>query len=386
MTLHATLSPREEIITRQVAAMRSDGLDANISCSPEGFAHLTGFVVPSQPLIRHRHAMAILSAAGDLSLFGVDMEESTIRRQAPAPHLTVWAEFRDDPMAVLADRLTTLGLGSARIGIELDYLPAADFARLVRLMPAARFEPIDAMLARLRQIKTPAEIALLRELSRIADRAIADAYAAVGPGSSEMDIAAALTRRVYELGAEHFKLLIVATGERSQLPNVGPTARILQKGDICRVEIFAVRAGYQAGVCRTAYVVEPPPMAEKIWSLLADCKQRILDQVRPGASCLAIYQDFIGRLATMNLPPISFVAHGIGLHLHEDPYIGETPTIGRPGQDTRLEDGMVLGFEPLCYRTGFGYGMQNKDLLCVTASGAELLSDHTNTDRLIRVG
>ena len=63
-----------------------------------------------------------------------------------------------------------------------------------------------------------------------------------------------MTRNIYALGAEHFKLLIVATGERSQLPNVGPTDRKLVAGDICRVEIFSVISGYQAGVCRTAVV------------------------------------------------------------------------------------------------------------------------------------
>ncbi len=67
-----------------------------------------------------------------------------------------------------------------------------------------------------------------RRLSRIADQAIADSFAAVRTGDTELDIAAVLTRRVYELGAENFKLLIVATGERSQLPNVGPTSRKLQ--------------------------------------------------------------------------------------------------------------------------------------------------------------
>jgi len=48
-----------------------------------------------------------------------------------------------------------------------------------------------------------------------------------------------------------------------------------------------------------------------------------------------------------------------------------------------LECGMVLGFEPLCYRTGHGFGMQNKDMLVVTDDGCELLSDFTDTDRLL---
>lgn len=374
---------RVEIIQRQVQAMKKHGLDAMISCSPENFAYVTGFVVPSQPLIRHRHAMAILTADSKTAIFGVDMEATTISRNEPNTPARIWAEFTDDAMTVLADQLSGLGLSEAQIGIEMDYLPAGDFAKLTKMLPKAQFQPCEQILARLRQIKTADEIALLRKLSRIADQAITDALGAVKAGDTELDIAGELTRRVYELGAEHFKLLIVATGPRSQLPNVGPSARVLQRGDVCRVEIFSVIAGYQAGVCRTAVVQEAPPMAERIWQHLVDCKYQIMDMVKPGASCRTIYDSFIAKLSEMNLPPISFVGHGIGLHLHEDPYLGKTPILGEPGRDAPVEESMVFGFEPLCYQTGFGFGMQNKDMLLVTGSGSELLSDYAQTDKLL---
>ena len=376
---------RRTIIDRQVAAMTANGYDAFISCSPENYAYATGFVVPSHPLIRHRHAMVIITADAKVELFSVDMEASTVKRNAPGVPTSIWAEFSDDPMQVLASQLTNMGLASGHLGIEFDYLPAGDLARLQAALPRATIKPCEHILARLRQLKTPEEIALLRRLSRIADQAIFDALAAVRAGDSEMDIAGHLTRNVYSLGAEHFKLMIIATGERSTLPNVGPSARKLQPKDVCRVEIFSVIDGYQAGVCRTAVVAEAPPMAEKIWKHLIDCKYQIMDMVKPGASCLTIYEAFIAKLGQMNLPPISFVGHGIGLHLHEDPYLGKTPILGRPGTDTVIEEGMVLGFEPLCYDTGYGFGMQNKDMLLVTSTGSELLSDYTDTDRLIVV-
>src|ERR1700752_4175587 len=104
---------RKEIVERQVKAMRESRLDAMISCSPENFAYLTGFVVPSQPLIRHRHAMAIVTAAGGTALFGVDMEATTIRRREPETPIRVWAEFTDSAMAVLAEQLKSLDLESA---------------------------------------------------------------------------------------------------------------------------------------------------------------------------------------------------------------------------------------------------------------------------------
>ncbi len=364
--------------------MRVEGLDAMIACSPENFAYAAGFVVPSQPLIRHRHAMVIVTASGQCAILGVDMEETTIKWREADTRTKIWAEFTDDSMQVLAALLTELGLARARLGIELDYLPAGDMARLQQALPQATFVAGELVLARLRQIKTPDEIALLRRLSRIADRSITDALAAVHAGDSEMDIAAALTRNIYRLGAESFKLMIIATGERSQLPNVGPSERRLQPGDVCRVEIFAVINGYQAGVCRTAVVGEPPAHAERIWRHLVDCKYLIMDMIRPGASCRAIYEAFTQKLAQLNLPPIYFVGHGIGLHLHEDPYIGKVPILGKTG-DAPLAAGMVLGVEPLCYRTGHGYGMQNKDMMLVTETGCELLSDYANTDKLITI-
>lgn len=375
---------RSEIVTRQVAAMKQAGLDAIVSVSPENFAYVTGFVVPSQPLIRHRHAAAVVTADGHTALYGVDMEATTIKRREPDQPFTVWAEFTDDSMAVMARMLEGMGLARARVGLEMDYLPAGDFLRLRKAMPHASFAPAEALLARLRQIKTTEEIELLRRLSRIADQSITDALASVSVGSSELDIAGAMTRTLYSLGAEHFKLMIVATGERSVFPNVGPTERRLKPEDVCRVEIFSVIGGYQAGVCRTAVVQKAPPHAERIWQHLVECKVLVMDRIKPGASCRAIYDAFIRKLAEMNLPPISFVGHGIGLHLHEDPYLGTTPEIGKTG-DAVLEAGMVLGMEPLVYQTGYGYGMQNKDMVLVTPTGCELLSDYANTDRLLVV-
>jgi Xaa-Pro dipeptidase len=376
---------RSEIIARQRQAIARGGLDAMITCSPENFAYVTGFVVPSQPLLRHRHAMTVVTADGLAALLGVDMEETTIRTRAPDVRLAVWREFDDDAMETLASLLGELGLSHGRIGIELTYLSALEFYRLQQLVPDVVLVGCDAIMAQLRQFKTSQEIDLLRQLSRIADRAITDAIAATAPGDTEMDIAAHLTRNVYALGAQQFKLMIVATGERSQLPNVGPSSRTLVRGDVCRIEIFSVIDGYHAGVCRTAVVQEAPPHAEEIWRVLTDCKHAILDQIKPGASCRAIYDAFIAKLSHHKLPPISFVGHGIGLFLHEDPYIGRTPIIGST-RDAELEAGMVLGFEPLCYRTGYGFGMQNKDMVAVNDIGCELLSDYADTDRLLKIG
>jgi Xaa-Pro aminopeptidase len=371
---------RNDVIARQRAAIERHGLDALIASSPENFAYTAGFVVPSQPILRWRHHMVIVTRDGRTAILCVDMEESTVRKLAAGEDIRVWGEFTDKPMRVLADLLTELGLAGARVGLEFDYLPAGDYAQLRALVPKAEFAPAEQMFNRLRQIKTPAEVEQLRRLARIADQAIGDCFRAVRAGMTEMDMAGALTRSIYAQGAEHFKLMIIATGERSVLPNVGPTERVLKPGDICRVEIFSIIGGYHAGVCRTAMVQTAPPQAERIWAKLVESKYEILQMLRPGASSRAVYQAFLKRLDElgMNLPPISFVGHGIGQFLHEEPYLGKY-------SDTPLEAGMVLGIEPLTFAQGLGFGLQLKDMVAITATGSELLSDRTNTDRLFAI-
>lgn len=369
---------RETIVRKLTAAMKQDGLDAVVAISPENYAWVTGFVVPTQPLMRWRHAVVVVKADGSRAVLSVDMEASTVRKHLAGADIRVWKEFSYDAMERLADLLSDLGLSKARIGLEMDYLPAGDLQALGKRLPQARFEAVEAKIARLRQLKTADEIALLRRLSMIADKSIKTAFDSVAAGKSELDIASALTGTLYAEGTETFKLLIIATGERSVFPNVGPTDRILKRGDICRVEVFPIIGGYHAGVCRTAQVGDAPPHAEDIWAKLVECKYMLLDLIKPGAICSDIYATYCKRLEALGLPLISFVGHGIGLHLHEDPYLGAF--CHQP-----LEAGMVLGIEPLIYETGHGYGMQNKDMVVVTEKGCELLSAFTDTDKLIRV-
>jgi Xaa-Pro aminopeptidase len=172
--------------------------------------------------------------------------------------------------------------------------------------------------------------------------------------------------------------MIIASGERSQYPNVGPTERKLRRGDLIRMEIFGMKHGYHAGVCRTAVVERATPEQKKIWKNLIECKYLVMELIKPGAACRDVYQKFLQHFGALGFEPISFVGHGIGLFLHEEPYLG------RYG-DEILAEGMVVAIEPLVYIPG-RMGLQNKDMLLVTKNGCELLSDETETDELLRVG
>jgi Xaa-Pro dipeptidase len=368
----------QEIIARLKTGMIEEGLDALIATSPENVTYTTGMVVPSQSLMRRRHAAAVVTADGRVALLVIDMEETTVRGNADLKEIRMYREFTDDPMEKLAELLTELGLAGGRLGAELEYLPAKDFSTLQRNLPLATVAAADGIFHKLRQRKSRAEIDRLRSLSKITDRAIGETLMSARVGMTEMELAGGLVSRIFAGGAENFKLMIIASGERSQYPNVGPTERALQRGDLIRMEIFGMKNGYHAGVCRTAVVKSATPEQERIWKNLIECKYLVMEMIKPGASCKKIYQSFLKYFGALGFEPISFVGHGIGLFLHEEPYLG------RYGDET-LAEGMVVAIEPLVYIPG-RMGLQNKDMLLVTKSGCELLSNETATDELLRVG
>ena len=364
----------DDIVDRCLKALTTEDLDGLIAISPENFAYLSGFIVPSQPVLRWRHAAVVVSRDGRTALYTVDMEASTVRSLAPDVDVYVWEEFADNAMPVLATLLRDFGLENGRVGLETDYLPAQDMEHLSQLLPNVRWEAAHPIFNELRLIKTPREHDLMRRLARITDGAIKEALESVHPGDTEMDLAGAVTTALFRLGADDFKWLILAGGERSQYPNVGPTSRPLQRGDVVRLEIFGMLDGYHAGICRTAVVQEASKDVREIWPNIVGCRDLIWEGIRDGASGASIYQRVADRFGSLGWEPMSFVGHGIGLFVHEEPYIG------RYG-DAAIRAGMVLGTEPVLLVPG-AYGFQVKDVVLVGQDGCDVLSDVTNTDEL----
>ncbi len=265
---------------------------------------------------------------------------------------------------------------------RVPYTPGADaravyedlyrhYVELARLLPDVEWVDNDAWFARLRMVKTAEEIAALREVGRLADQVHAASYRQVRAGMTERDLGRVIVGELYARGV---RILVVASGERSGLPNAGPTDRVLARGDLIRVDIIAHRRNYYSDVARTAVVGEPTPRQREVWARIVETHRALLAMVRPGVRTSALYAEFGRRFREAGFPVSSFVGHGLGLHLHEEPLIG---FVG----DTVLEPGMVLCIEPFIFADGYGY--QLEDELLVTADGYELFTDAVDTSRLL---
>jgi hypothetical protein len=92
-----------DTVGKIAAAAAASGLDAIIAASPENFVYLAGFLVPSHHVLRRRHAMLVVRPDASVTALTVDMEAATVAGRLPGVPLTVWGEFTDSAMAVLAD-------------------------------------------------------------------------------------------------------------------------------------------------------------------------------------------------------------------------------------------------------------------------------------------
>ena len=90
----------QEIISRLKQRIVAEGLDAIVASSPENVTYVSGFVVPSQSLMRWRHAAVIITADGRISMVAIDMEATTVKAQAGIDDLRIYREFTDDPMGI----------------------------------------------------------------------------------------------------------------------------------------------------------------------------------------------------------------------------------------------------------------------------------------------
>jgi Xaa-Pro dipeptidase len=361
------------------ALAEEEGLDVLVAMSPENAAYAGGFPVPSQALgMRERPVMAVVAADGRSQHIVVDMEESLARSETALDEVTSYNEFTDDPVDALASSLNELVGAEAVAGLELDFVSHEFYRHLRDRLPRLEIRDSRTLLARARMIKVPWEVSLLRSVGRAAHEMHYEALAESKAGDSELEIAARLAAGLFARQADTLKELIVGSGDRSWHANPAPTTRRLQPGDMVRLDIVAASRGYLSDCARTAVVGEPTSAQRAIWNELLDLRQQAFDMIKPGASTRQIYRAYARRLEAFGYRPIDFLGHGLGLTVHEAPYIDRF-------SDTTLEAGMVLAIEPYLMLPDRNWGFQLEDEVLVTETGCQRLTDARDDAELITV-
>jgi Xaa-Pro dipeptidase len=332
----------DQVLERLRTNIAAEGLEAIVATSPEGLAY---------------------TAVGASEAVVVALEAPLMRERLWVDTVTAYAEFEQHPMEATAEALERAGLADGRVGVERTALSQDAYERLARALPAAELVGADGFLARQREIKTSAEIEAIRDIGVAAQRIAEECCALVGPGDTEHDLAGLITERFTAAGGDELTMLVVASGERSAHPNGPPTHRALGAGEIVRLDIIGTKANYYCDVARTAVVGEPSDEQRRVYQLLSDVHERALEAIRPGVQSEDVYRIYFDAMERSGLPPYHFLGHGLGITLHEEPFV-------RGGSSVPLQEGMVLCIEPLTFVEG-SFGIQIEDEVLVTADGCE---------------
>ncbi|UPJ63687.1 Xaa-Pro peptidase family protein [Bradyrhizobium sp. 191] len=270
------------------------------------------------------------------------------------------------PAEAVSAAIATMTRNAKNVGCDL-HRPELR-AAVESVVPQDRLLPATEAFRRARAVKLPGELDLLRYVSRLTDNAIEGVADLIRPGVNELEVAAEITR-VIAAGGGICRFVVVTSGERSSRVDAYARSRIMQDGDLVRLDIGATVNGYYSDMARTYAVGDPGPLARDRYSALLSGEQIELGLVRPGITAGAIFEAAMEEVRSGALPNYqrNHCGHGIGLRSHEFPLIG-------PSNETVLEPGMVLCVETPYYEIGWG-GMMVEDTVIVTDTGCELLTE-----------
>ena len=249
-------------------------------------------------------------------------------------------------------------------------------AAITEAMPALHLLPLTAalgalpvlatdLLRELRMIKEPAEIDALRAAGAAIDRVHAHVPGLLVPGRTEAEVAADISALILAEGHSDVAFVIVGSGPYGADPHHRDSDRRLQTGDIVVVDIGGTyEPGYHSDCTRTYSLGEPDADVAQKYSALQRAQRAACAAVRPGVT--AEHVDAAARevLAEAGLAEyfVHRTGHGIGLCVHEEPYIVA-------GNDLVLTAGMAFSVEPGIYFPG-QWGARIEDIVIVTEDGA----------------
>ncbi|MCR4935122.1 MAG: Xaa-Pro peptidase family protein [Oscillospiraceae bacterium] len=284
------------------------------------------------------------------------------------------AEARDvevrlvDSRHPLSAQLRDFLSGCNRVAAEEQRLPYADWKRLEEKLETALL-PGDALLAGLRAVKDPEEIAALTAAQRIAEQALAEVLPYIRPGVRERDIAAELTYRMLRLGGEGNSFdPITITGPNTSKPHGVPGEAVVRPGDFVTMDFGTLVNGYHSDMTRTVAVGHATEEMRRVYDTVLRAQLAGIERMRAGTTGAEVHkaaEDIIAAAGYGGCFGHGF-GHSVGLEIHEDP--GASPRNTRP-----LPAGAVVTAEPGIYLPG-AFGVRIEDMIHVTAQGPENLT------------
>ncbi len=276
----------------------------------------------------------------------------------------------EDPLAVTIAEIVRRGWSQIQIAVETDshVLLPARLKALEAGLPAASFVDFRGVMWEMRLRKSPREIDYLQRCAKICDVATLAGIEACGLGVPERDVAAAITAKALQAGADNTRLLLMQSGPRSSTLHGGLGNRLLQSGDLVHIEMVPHFRGYTARSMRPVSIGKPGDgqrsAAEKLVAL-QDCQ---FAAMKPGAEAREIDHILRAGVLKAGLRESYTNITGYTLGLVTIPRTSDFTRTFLPNSDWSLEQGMV--FHMYCWAQGMAFS----ETIVVTDTGAQRLT------------
>lgn len=337
------------------------GLDAVVVTPGPDLQYLTG----SRASTFERLTALVIPSAGDPFVVAPRMELAALRASALGElgvQVRDWVDG-DDPYALALN-----GLGVVRRFGLSEATPALHSVPLAATAAAAP-QLATPVLRRLRMVKDAAEIDALREAGAAIDRVHARMSEWLAPGRTERAVAGEIANAIVEEGHANADFVIVGSGPNGADPHHEVSDRVIGRGETVVVDIGGpTELGYNSDSTRTYAMGEVSADIRRAYAALQKAQQAAVDAVRPGVTAESVDAAARQVLQDAGLADrfIHRTGHGIGLSVHEEPYIVA-------GNSTALEPGMAFSIEPGVYFSG-EWGARIEDIVVVTDEAVEPLN------------
>ncbi len=278
-----------------------------------------------------------------------------------------WSD-EDGPNQALNGALAATATDRAR-GVSIDETMRADFALLLLdNLPNARRDFTEATVGALRMRKDDTEYRLLKENALINDRAMQAGFAALAPGISELDVAAAIRAHYGSEGAQP-QFSIVGSGPNGAFPHHATGERTLEIGDAVVIDIGGRKGGFPSDMTRMAAIGHAPQDYDAVHAIVESAVQAALAAAKPGVQAKTVDAAARGVISDAGYGEffVHRTGHGLGIEVHEPPYITAT-------SETVLDEGMVFSIEPGIYLPG-RFGIRLEEIVILRKDGPEILSE-----------
>jgi Xaa-Pro aminopeptidase len=351
------------------AALDAAALAALVVPASPDLAYLTGYA----PMPMERPTMLVVTPHGPPTLV-VPTLERPLAAACPAGDSLTFLDWRDDtdPYPLVAALLPPTG--QVAVG---DRIWGSHLLALQATVPGVRWAAAGTVLGPLRARKDEWELDALRRAAAAADAALEEVLGTPIAGCTEIDVARRLAGLLVDHGHDSAAFTIVASGPNAASPHHEPERRLIGSGDAVVMDFGGDVEGYYSDTTRTIVVEQAPPELRAVHAIVHEAHAAAVATIRAGIEIGSV--DAAARsvieAAGYGDSFIHRTGHGIGLEVHEPPYV-------REGDHTELTPGMTFSVEPGIYLPG-RFGVRIEDIVAVTATGAEVLNRSSRALRCV---